>query len=74
MALAFQLIAMSKARTFTRNEIMDAARAAAETGLTVKLYPGKVMEFSQPAPPKVKEEPTPEMLLERWIQKEDQKR
>ncbi|VVT32905.1 hypothetical protein RHIZ404_230653 [Rhizobium sp. EC-SD404] len=74
MGLAFQLVAMSKARTFTRTEIMDAARAAAETGLTVRLYPDKVMEFSQPALRKAKEEPTPEELLERWIQEQDQKR
>ncbi len=36
---------MGRRRTFTKGEIMDAAKAAAETGLYVRLLPDGVMEF-----------------------------
>ncbi len=56
---------MSRPRTFTRAEMMDAARAAAETGLRVLLRPGEIEFTSQAAN---KNEPTSaDAALEGWL-------
>lgn len=38
---------MARARTFSKAEIMDAARAAAETGLSARLCPNGEIIFTQ---------------------------
>lgn len=40
---------MARARTFSKAEIMDAARAAAETGLSARLCPNGEIIFTQEA-------------------------
>jgi len=57
---------MSRARTFTRAEIMDAARAAAETGLRARLRPTGEIEFTTDAADR-ETIPTPESALEGWL-------
>lgn len=58
---------MSRARTFTKTEIMDAARASVETGAFIRLLPSGEIEFT-PEPRKRKNAaPTPEDLLEGWL-------
>src|SRR6476659_5371983 len=37
---------MSRARTFTKAEILDAARAASETGLHLRMHPSGEIEFT----------------------------
>lgn len=56
---------MGRRRTFTKGEIMDAARAAAETGLNARLLPDGVIEFLHNTPEREK---TPEDYLEEYIQ------
>jgi hypothetical protein len=58
---------MSRARTFTRTEIMDAARAAAETGLSACLHPSGEIEFTHEVMKRKKLVPTPEDALEGWL-------
>jgi hypothetical protein len=57
---------MSRARNFSKAEIMDAARAAAETGLSVRLLPTGEMEFHHGATRRGPEKETPEEALKRW--------
>lgn len=58
---------MSRARSFTRTEIMDAARAAAENGLCVRLSPDGEIEFTHEARKRHTQKPTPEEALEGWL-------
>lgn len=58
---------MSRPRIFSKAEIMDAARAAAETGLCARLHPSGEIEFA-PAPSKrANQVRTPEDALEGWL-------
>ena len=58
---------MSRARTFTKAEIMDAARAAAETGLCASLTPDGKIEFTHEERKRKVGAPTPEEALEGWL-------
>lgn len=58
---------MSKARTFTRTEIMDAARAAAENGMSVRLLAHGEIEFTPATARSKNAAPTPESMLEGWL-------
>lgn len=58
---------MSRARTFTKSEIRDAARAAAETGLCATLTPSGEIVFTQGLTKDTIHTPTPEDLLQRWL-------
>ena len=58
---------MSRARSFTKTEIMDAARAAAETGLCAKLCPTGEIIFTRDAQADNLPSPTPEDALEGWL-------
>lgn len=58
---------MSRARSFTKAEIMDAARAAAETGLCAKLCPTGEIIFTHGAKNDNLPLPTPEDVLEDWL-------
>ncbi len=58
---------MSRARSFTKAEIMDAARAAAETGLCAKLCPTGEIIFTKDAGNDNLVPPTPEDVLEGWL-------
>jgi hypothetical protein len=58
---------MSRARTFSKAEIRDAAKAAAESGLSVRLLPTGEMEFNQSASRREHAKPTPEEALEAWL-------
>lgn len=58
---------MSKPRSFTRREIMDAARAAAETGLCARLCPTGEIIFTQEEMRRIVSGQTPEDLLEGWL-------
>jgi hypothetical protein len=57
---------MSRSRTFTKAEMMDAARAAAENGLRVILHKTGEIEFSN-RPIGRETVPTPESALEGWL-------
>jgi hypothetical protein len=57
---------MSRPRTFTRAEIMDAARAAAETGLCARLRPTGEIEFTADAA-NHETIPTAESALQGWL-------
>jgi hypothetical protein len=58
---------MTRRRSFTKGEIMDAARAAAETGLSAKLCPtGEIVFTNRPQQDNL-EAPTPEDVLEGWL-------
>lgn len=57
---------MTRARIFTKGEIMDAARAAAETGLRVRLHKTGEIEFGNELPDR-DTVPTPESALEGWL-------
>lgn len=57
---------MSRPRTFTKAEIMDAAKAAAETGLCARLHPTGEIEFTTIAA-KRDAIPTAESALEGWL-------
>lgn len=56
---------MGRRRVFTMGEIMDAARAAAETGMNARLLPDGIIEFQHHTP---KRDKTPEDYLEEYIQ------
>lgn len=62
---------MSRPRLFTKSEILDAARAAAETGLCARLFPTGEIEFthaiSRNSAPGSKKKKSPEELLEGWL-------
>lgn len=58
---------MSRARNFSKAEIMDAARAAAETGLKARLCPTGEIIFTRDAKSDNIEAPTPEDALEGWL-------
>jgi hypothetical protein len=58
---------MSRQRIFTKAEIMDAARAAAETGLRARLHPSGEIEFSTEAANRNEQIPTAESALEGWL-------
>lgn len=58
---------MSRARNFTKAEIMDAARAAAETGLDAKLSPTGEITFTRGDRNDNLPDPTPEDVLEGWL-------
>lgn len=57
---------MSRTRRFTKAEIMDAARAAAETGLSAVLRPTGEIEFTSAAANR-NEPGSAEALLEGWL-------
>jgi hypothetical protein len=59
---------MSRARTYTKTEISDAAAAAAMHDVRVVMHPSGEIEFAPRgfAAPK-KEEETPEDGLQRWL-------
>lgn len=63
---------MNRPRRFSKAEIMNAARAAAESGLDVRLTPEGEIVFEHHRRRK-KEEPTPEELLEGWLQSRQSK-
>jgi hypothetical protein len=58
---------MSRPRTFTKAEIMDAARAAAETGLSAQLQPTGDILFFRDMPKRGQATPTPEDALGEWL-------
>ena len=58
---------MSRARSFTRREIMDAARAAAENGLIATLCPTGEIIFTQEETRRMVPGHSPEDLLEGWL-------
>ena len=58
---------MTKARTFSRTEIMDAVRAASENGMTVRMYSHGEIEFTPETRKRKNAAPTPEDLLEGWL-------
>ena len=58
---------MSRARAFSKAEIMDAARAAAETGLSAKLFPTGEIVFTRDARNDNVPSQTPEDVLEGWL-------
>lgn len=58
---------MTRPRTFTKAEMLDAARAAAEFGLCARLHPTGEIEFSQETKPASINGPTPEDMLEDFI-------
>lgn len=58
---------MTKPRSFTRREIMDAARAAAEHGIDAKLCPSGEIIFTRGARNDNLLAPTPEDALEGWL-------
>ncbi len=59
---------MSKARTFSKAEIMDAARAAAETGMCARLRKTGEIEFLHTIQNNEKQEDdSAESALERWV-------
>lgn len=58
---------MSRARNFTKAEIMDAARAAAESGMDAKLCPTGEIIFTRNARNDNLPDPTPEDVLEGWL-------
>lgn len=58
---------MSRARSFTRSEIMDAARAAAETGLCATLKPSGEIAFTHGQRNDNVSIQTPEGILEDWL-------
>jgi hypothetical protein len=57
---------MSRPRTFTKAEMMDAARAAAENGLRVILHKTGEIEFREKHADR-EALPTPEAALEGWL-------
>ncbi|WP_442580585.1 hypothetical protein ACSBOB_00850 [Mesorhizobium sp. ASY16-5R] len=58
---------MSRARKFTRVEIMDAARAASEHGLDVKLCPTGEIVFMHNPKTEHRSSPTPDEAFEEWL-------
>jgi hypothetical protein len=59
---------MSKARTYTKTEIADAAAAAAMHGVRVVMHPSGEIEFAPRGfTASKKEEETPEAELQRWL-------
>jgi hypothetical protein len=58
---------MSRQRTFTKAEIRDAALAAAESGLCVRLHPEGGIEFTHEPTRRQSVKRTPEMALEEWL-------
>ena len=60
---------MTRARTFSKAEIMDAARAAAETGMSAILRPTGDIEFLHTiiSLEQVKEAATADGALDRWM-------
>lgn len=58
---------MTKPRSFTRREIMDAARAAAENGLNARLCPTGEIVFTQEDLRRNVQAQTPEDLLDGWL-------
>lgn len=65
---------MTKARTFKKSEILDAARAAAETGLSACLHPSGEIEFTHGPSQGIKRQrrkagkpASPEAMLEGWL-------
>lgn len=58
---------MSRARTFTKAELLDAARAAAETGLSARLHPSGEIEFTHDTRKRNMPPSRPEDALEGWI-------
>lgn len=58
---------MTRARRFSKAEIMDAARAAAECGMAAKLCPSGEIIFTRDARTDNLAAPTPEDALEGWL-------
>lgn len=58
---------MSRARTYTKSEIADAAAAAAMHDLRVIMHPSGEIEFSPKRFAAEKTEETPEEGLQRWL-------
>ncbi|KEY05501.1 hypothetical protein IL59_0203370 [Brucella suis bv. 4 str. 40] len=60
---------MSRVRTFSKAEIMDAARAAAETGMNARLRKSGEIEFLHTIQNNEKNEEgdSPDSALERWL-------
>lgn len=61
---------MSRARTFTKAEILDAARAASETGLHLRMHPSGEIEFTHESKRRSVTAPkasTPEDALRGWL-------
>lgn len=58
---------MTKPRRFSKAEIMDAARAAAETGMSARLYPSGEIVFIRDYDNRFAPDDTPEAALEGWL-------
>ena len=58
---------MSRPRHFTKAEIFDAARAAAETGLVALLHPTGEIEFAHAPKKRQSASTAPEDALEGWL-------
>ena len=58
---------MSRARNFTKAEILDAARAAAETGMNARLCPTGDIVFTRDINIYDKPEKSAEEALEGWL-------
>lgn len=58
---------MTRPRRFSKAEIRDAALAAAECGLSVRLSPNGEIEFFHPARNHDSVAHTPEAALEGWL-------
>lgn len=58
---------MTRARTYTKTEIADAAAAAAMHGINVIMHPSGEIEFSPNRFAAQKTEETPEEGLQRWL-------
>lgn len=66
---------MSRARTYTKTEIADAAAAAAMHGVRVIMHPTGEIEFSPNGFASQKqEEDTPEAELQRWVNAREARR
>lgn len=58
---------MSRARTYTKSEIADAAAAAALHNVRVVMHPSGEIEFAPKSFAAVKEEDSAEKALEGWL-------
>lgn len=65
---------MSRARTYTKSEIADAAAAAAMHDLRVVMPPTGEIEFSPKHSAVKKDEESPEAELQRWIDAREARR
>ena len=66
---------MSRARTYTKSEIADAAAAAAMHGLRVIMHPSGEIEFAPKGfATQKQEDDSPEAELERWVNAREARR